>query len=226
MKTFTQSDFPKSSRTFFSALLFTILLIPVISFSQRVELTPFGGYLLGGSAEFYEGKFKVWNAPSYGGNLAFQAREGVLVELNYTRTDTRGDWQPYSEYFNEFPKDTIDLAMNYLQVASVKEVILDNESVRPYGLFSIGTSWINPKTEEGENEWLFVVSLAGGVKYFFSDKIGIRLQARLLLPMIFNGGGFYFGVGTGGASSGWGVTSTSPIVQGDFTGGLVFVLGN
>ena len=45
---------------------------------------------------------------------------------------------------------------------------------------------------------------------------------RMILPMIFNGGGFYFGYGSGGAY----VSSTTTMVQGDFTGGLIVVLGN
>jgi hypothetical protein len=111
--------------------------------------------------------------------------------------------------------------MNYLQINSLNEFPLDNEAIRPYGTAGIGTSWIHPKEGNANDEWMFIFNAALGLKYFFSDRIGIRIQARLLLPMIFNGGGFYFGYGSGGAY----VSSTTPIVQGDFTGGLIIALG-
>ncbi len=192
--------------------------------SARIEISPFGGYLLGGSVKFYQGKFKVENSASYGGMLAIKARGGNFVELSYTRMDSRGEWRPYSNYSTDYPPTTVDLAVNYLQINSLNEFPLDNEAIRPYGTIGIGASWFHPK-DQGEDEWLFAMNAGLGLKYFFNDRIGIRLQARLLLPMIFNGGGFYFGIGTGGVSSGVGVTSTTPIVQGDFTGGLVIALG-
>lgn len=65
-----------------------------------------------------------------------------------------------------------------------------------------------------------------GIKYFFTDVIGIKAQARLLLPLYFNGIGFGCGIGTGGASCGGGAGFGSEIVQGDFTGGVVLRIGN
>jgi hypothetical protein len=49
-----------------------------------------------------------------------------------------------------------------------------------------------------------------------SDKIGLRFQGRLIIPMQFAGGSIY--VGTGGA--GVSVGSYTTFVEGDFSGGL------
>lgn len=208
---------------FKSTILILLLAIGITGvYSQaRVEISPFGGYLLGGSFKFYEGKFKIENAASYGGMLSVKAAGGNFVELSYTRTDTKGQWDPYSGYISDLPRDTFDIAINYLQINSLNEFNLDNEAIKPYGTAGIGTSWIHPKEGSASDEWMFTFNAALGLKYFFSDRIGIRLQARMILPMIFNGGGFYFGTGGSGAY----VSSTSVIVQGDFTGGLIFVLG-
>ncbi len=196
-------------------------------FSQtRIEINPFGGYLLGGSVKFYEGKFKIENNACYGGNMSVLLGNGNHLEIGYTRMDTKGNWEPYSAFMDDYPRKTIDVAVNYLQIGEVKELELDNEAIKPYGVFSLGTTWFHPKVDNGEDEWLFSVSAGLGLKYFFTERIGIRVQARLLLPLVFDGAGFYMGIGTGGVSSGVGVTSTAPIVQGDFTGGLVFVLGD
>ena len=208
-----------------------ILLLMAIGISgafaqKRVEITPFGGYLLGGSVKFYEGKLKINNGASYGGNLAIGMDKGYLIEIGYTRMDSKADWNAYNNYLIQYPDTSIDIATNYLQIGGVRELILDNDAVRPYGTFTLGTSWFHPKTDLGQDEWLFSITAGLGLKYFFSDRVGIRLQASLMLPMIFNGGGFYMGIGTGGASSGVYVSSYSPIVQGNFTGGLIFVLGD
>jgi hypothetical protein len=112
--------------------------------------------------------------------------------------------------------------MNYLQIGSVNELHLSNESVRPYGTATLGASWIHPKAENTSDKWLFTFALGAGIKYFFNDRIGIRIQARMLLPLVYNG--TYFYIGTSG--SGVGVSSTAAIVQGDFTGGLIIVLGD
>ena len=200
-----------------------IVLISGKTYSQdhKVEITPFGGYLLGGSVKFYEGKFKVEDAACYGGMLAVQVSSGNFVEISYTGMTTQGNWKPYNDYEVSIPEGTVDMAVNHIQIGSVNELPLDNEAVRPYGTLSLGTTYFNIKDDDADDEWLFSVAAGLGLKYFFNERVGIRLQARLLLPVIYNGGGFY--LGTGG--SGMYVSSTAPIVQGDFTGGLIIALG-
>jgi len=213
------------NKTFLSKISLSILMIVFSAglFAQdhKVEITPFGGYLLGGSVKFYEGKFKVENGGCYGVNLAVQVRSGTFVELGWTGMTSQGEWRPYNEYSISIPEATVDMAVNYFQIGSVNELPLDNEAIRPYGTVSIGATWFNIKSEQSDDEWLFSAAAGLGLKYFFNEKVGIRLQARLLLPVVYNGGGFY--LGTGG--SGMYVSATTPIVQGDFTGGLIIALG-
>jgi hypothetical protein len=214
--------------SFFSKISTVIMFLAFTGnmFAQdhKVEITPFGGYMLGGSIKFYEGKFKIEDNACYGGMLAVQVASGQFVEFSYSGMTTQGNWKPYSDYFNDpdFEAFTIDMAVNHLQIGSVNELPLDNEAIHPYGTISIGTTWFNPKEEDGNDEWLFSIGAGLGLKYFFTEKIGIRLQARMLLPLVYNGAGFY--LGTGG--SGMYVSSTAPIVEGEFTGGLVIALGS
>lgn len=210
-------------------VLSACLAVLLISFSgnvyaqdHKVELTPFGGYMLGGSVKFYEGKFKVEDNACYGGMLAVQVSSGNFIEFSYTGMNTVGDWKPYSDYISEHPAQNVDMAVNHFQIGTVNELPLDNEQVRPYGTLTLGTTWFNLQEENSNDEWLFSVAAGLGLKYFFNDRVGIRLQARLLMPIVYNGGGFY--IGTGG--SGMYVSATSPIFQGDFTGGLIIALGD
>jgi opacity protein-like surface antigen len=211
----------RTGNAFMVACIIFLSGMSVSAQDHKVELTPFGGYMLGGSVKFYEGKFKVQDAGCYGGMLAVQVKSGNFVEFSYTGMTTQGDWKPYSDYLVTIPEGTVDMAVNHFQIGSVNELPLDNEAIRPYGTFSLGTTWFNIQDDDADDEWLFSVAAGLGLKYFFNDKIGIRLQARLLLPVVYNGGGFY--LGTGG--SGMYVSSTAPIVQGDFTGGLIIALG-
>jgi hypothetical protein len=220
MKKFTFNIF----RVLSACLVILIMISAGKTYSQgrKIELTPFGGYMLGGSIKFYEGKFKVEDSGCYGGMLAIEASSGNFIELSYTGMTTQGNWEPYNEYISEHPGQTVDMAVNHFQIGSVNELHLDNEAIRPYGTLTLGTTWFNIKEDEGNDKWLFSVAAGVGLKYFFTDRIGIRLQARLLLPVVYNGGGFY--IGTGG--SGMYVSSTAPIVEGDFTGGLIIALGD
>ena len=82
-----------------------------------------------------------------------------------------------------------------------------------------------PKEYEGntyQESWFFAMGLNGGAKVYFSKRVGLRLQAQMLVPV--QGSGFYLFAGTGG--SGGGVSVYSTMVQFGFTGGLIFRLGN
>ena len=214
----------KGFKIFSAGLALLMLSFGGQAFAQdhKVELTPFGGYMLGGSVKFYEGKFKVDNNACYGGMLAVRVHSGNFIEVSYTGMSTVGNWQPYYGYDIEHPPATVNINVNHFQIGAVNELHLDNEAVRPYGTITLGTTWFHAKEQYANDQWLFSVAGGLGLKYFFSERIGIRLQARLLLPLIFNGGGFYIGTGGSGAF----VSSTAPIVQGDFTGGLIIALGD
>jgi hypothetical protein len=203
------------------AFFFTI---PFQSLSQgrQIELTPFVGYQFGGNMKFYQGKIKVDNGMNYGLAASIDIRYGVKAEFFYSRAATRGKWNPYLGFENTFPPVNFDLAINYFQVGSVKEFMHDD--IRPFGSLTLGAVWFDPKNTVSD-QWFFSISLGGGLKYYFTDRIGIRLQGRLLLPMVFSGVGLYAGIGTGGVSTGAGLSSWAPIVQGDITGGVIIVLG-
>ena len=96
----------------------------------------------------------------------------------------------------------------------------------PFGVFTLGATRFDIKNAvdlEGggtpvhySNTWAFSIALAGGAKIFLAERIGIRLQARLGMPMLFNG--LYLGIGTGGASGG--ASFRVPLVQFDLSAGL------
>ncbi len=190
------------------------------SLGRMIELTPFVGYQLNGRIDFYDGNFKMDNAMSYGGMLSVEVGPGVFSEFSYSRSDTKGTYRLYDSA-NPWK---YDMAIQYFQLGGIKT--LGEGSFKPFGLFSGGITWFKMKDDNVNDEVTFSVALGGGLKIDLSDRIGIRLQGRLLLPLYIHGGGFFFGIGPGGPSSGISFGSTLLTPQGDFTGALVFKLGH
>ncbi|GAA4852180.1 hypothetical protein [Algivirga pacifica] len=206
-------------------LLVLFTLITFQGYSQRIEVTGFGGFQFGGSIDFIEGDLKIKDNGNYGGMIDFAITPRVMLELGYTRMDTRAEWRPYPFYqappFNYERRD-FGASVEYFQIGSLKNFGDPDGAFIPFSLLTAGLVRFNDKEFRGEDTWRFSVLLGGGMKYFINDIVGIRLQGRLMLPMFFDGVGGYVGIGTGGPSTGLGVNTTIPIVQGDITGGLVF----
>ncbi len=188
--------------------------------SRRIELSPFVGYQMNGKINFVEGDFKMDNAMSYGGMLSVEVAPQIWGEFTYSRTDTKANFRRFLgvETYH------YDMAINYFQLGGVKE--LGDNRVVPFGTFSGGVAWFQMKDNGVSGEVVFSVGLGGGLKVKLSDRVALRLQGRLLLPMYIYGGGFFVGIGTGGPSSGISINSNLLTAQGDFTGGLIFRLGN
>jgi hypothetical protein len=101
---------------------------------------------------------------------------------------------------------------NYFPVSEVAE---------PFFGFGIGMgifSADNPDNGNSQNATKFAWSLRGGSNFWFSEKVGLRIQASLMSAVQGAGGGLYFGTGGAGA----GVSTYSTMYQFGFDGGLVF----
>ncbi len=157
---------------------------------------------------------------SYGGMLSVEVGPGVFGEFSYSRSDTKGTYRPYLG----IESYEYDMAIQYFQLGGIKTV--GHGPVKPFGLFSGGVTWFQMKDDYVDDEVVFSIALGGGLKVDLSDRIGLRLQGRLLMPMYIHGGGFFLGIGPGGPSSGISFNSTLLTPQGDFTGALVFKLGH
>ena len=190
------------------------------SSGPRIEFTPFSGYQLNGSVQFVNTKFKMENAMNYGAMLAVEVDRNTMAEFVYSRSDTEGKYRK----FNSSITEVYDMSLDYFQIGVVKEV--PQGKIIPYGTFTLGATWFNMKDAGVDDEVFFSLAGGAGVKVFLSDRIGIRLQGRLMLPLDFWGGGFFVGIGGGGTSSGVSLNSTAVAVQGDFTGGLIIRLGS
>jgi len=200
------------------------LLIPAFSFAQGgIEIMPFAGYMFGGSINFYEGKLKITDGADYGVSLLFPVRDVVDIEVSYTGMRSEAQFTAYSNY-PAFSDEQTGVHTNYFQIGALKKLKLNNPDIMPFGSFSLGATLF--ALDAYNDTWRFSVTLGGGVKFMFSDHVGLMVRGRLMMPMSFGGVGGYCGIGTGGSGCGLSLNSYATLLQGDFSGGLVFKMGN
>ncbi len=201
----------RKSLIFSLALAFGMITIIQVN-AQKVELTPFIGYETG--AKIYTGYdyLRIGDGMVYGGSLNVNLGGGRYSELSYSHMASTLSYDGYIDKI-------CDLAVDYYSIGALQEV-MPGAKATPYGMFTLGLVNYRPTSGGYESENKMHVSLAGGIKIRASERIGIRLQARLLMPIWYGGAYWTVGPGGGGFSVGGGIHG----VQGDFTGALFFVL--
>jgi len=188
-----------------------LFLMAQSSYAQpAITLEAFYGWLWTSSAG-YNNNIVVDDKSNYGIRVGVSPRSQMVVEFEWNHTETNLQWTDITQQ-NE------DVILNYYMLGFNKEMA-EGPAV-PFGIVNLGIMNVQGKTISFSEDW-FTVGLGGGLKYYMSDRIGIRLQARLLLPMQF--GGIGLGCGTGGC--GGGVSAYTTTIQGDFTGGVILKLG-
>ncbi len=212
-------------KTIWKILAFALVIMTILPFEsqaqKRVEITPFGGYMFGGRIRFYEGELRIKDNGNYGIALSTEIRPDVQFELSWSQMQSNATFRP--NYGYGYLEGSFDVNVNYFQAGGVWE--MDKGKIHPFGLFSLGATWFDAKDSKIEDVWRFSMALGGGVKVWFSDVVGIRLQGRFLVPMYFSGAGLFCGFGTGGSNCGVSVGTSSTILEGDLTAGLIFKLG-
>ena len=182
--------------------------------AQHVELSPFIGYETGSTVYTSLGYIYIGDGMDFGGNIDWRIGNNRYAEISFSHMMTSLNVDDGS---NE--RYLFDLGVNYYSIGILQES-KPFSKISPYGLFSLGWVNFNPQTDDysGENKMHF--SLAGGLKIRVAERIGLRFQARLLMPIFY--AGTNFSSGTGGTSMN--VSATSVAFQGDFTAALVFVI--
>lgn len=200
--------------------LFTILAISSAQDikAQAIEINGFTGWQLGGRANLnYGDEFRIDDAMNYGGKIAVGLSTSTYVELSYMRSDTKGDYIPYS--LLEQPVRNIPLSSNYIHIGGLQEAHMG--PIAPFMTFGLGLAIWDPKTSQLSTKTQFSATFGGGLKIWLTDFLGIRLQGSMMMPMVLNGVGFGCGIGGGGTSCGSSVYTRITPFQGEFSGGII-----
>jgi len=210
-------------------ILLLVFLFPALIIAQGgAEIVPFAGYMFGGSIKYYEGKLDLKDGLDYGMSVLIPIQSLVDVEINYTRMDkVKATFNPYSGYA-AFPYDEIYVSSNYFQLGGISKFYKSTSEIQPFASFSLGATWFDTSpTSESKYDsytdvWRFSIALGLGVKFMFTDHVGVMVRGRMLMPMTFAGTSFYLGTGGSGVS----MNSWVAPLQGDFNAGLIVKVGN
>jgi len=194
-------------------LIFLLAAVGTLTVNaQKLEITPQYGYQVGSKYNFYLGYYKLKASDQYGVTLDFSLRNDFQLEFSWIQQQTSVGVQNV-----EYPveQEVSDITVNHFQFGAIRT--FGYSDLIPYAGLSMGWSTFDPDRRNYGSNSTFTVGVNGGVKYFFSDHVGVRLQSQLLFPIEW--GGIYLSTGGGGISAG------GTLVQLNFSGGLIIALG-
>ena len=203
-------------------IFLSMILLLLFSFTARTqlrpELTPFAGYQYGGKHDLSEGEINISSAPDYGIIISFPVKEtpGLRAEIHYSRQETELHYQENS--FEPMTK-LFSMASNYFLAGGAYEE--DLGTFTPIGLLAVGVAYLDPQDPGYVSEWFFAATLGFGFKTYFSERVGLRVQGRLLAPIQISDGTVWCTSGSGCYIE---LTAGTIILQADVTVGLVIVL--
>jgi len=202
-------------------LLLLGLAQPALSQQKgSIEITPTIGYQWGGSVQGYEGEIALDDGAQYGLMLGYRVQKELVVEFFWSYLPTVAHFEPY--YVTTVDPSLIGQSTNigthYFQLNALYE--MGRGKTKPFLGAGAGIVMFSPEDSKYETNVWAAMNFSGGVKIYLSEKLGLRLQGRLLMPLYVSGGGFYVGTGGTGISVGAGI----PIVQGDLSAGLMIII--
>lgn len=189
-------------------------------FGQRLEITPFMGYQFGGNLGVREGDINVKDRGNFGFIINTTVRYGYQFEFSYSRQETELE-------LREFPsgrkRDLFGMAIEYYQIGGLAQRGDPSGygEVMPFGLVTLGLTRFDPYKAGYSDEWRFSAAFGIGSKFYFSERLGLRLQARVLIPFQLSGMGAFCSSGDCSFTFG----GSSSILQGDVFAGLVIPIG-
>lgn len=208
-------NFHNVKKILFASILF--LIIASSTFAQykrqQFEITPFAGYLFTSNLQTLDGELKIDNSFNYGAALDTRLSDDLLIELLYIRTNTEVGFR--KEFYN-VTDYLFDMSVEYFQAGA--QVETETGQFRPFAAFTIGATYFNPKDYNYESDWKFSFTAGGGIKYYFTDNLGVRLQWRFLIPVYFSSASIFCSDGYCGLF----VSGGTYLLQYDLTAGLVF----
>ena len=187
-----------------------------------IEIGAFAGWTVSTDASTFNGSVIIDGAVDYGGTIDYSIRPGYAVELLYAYVPTQARFA--SVGIGIPSSESAGVGLHWIQIGGL--VSRPMGRIEPFGALSAGMVVIHASTlrfqdgttYDGGDTVRFAFAAGLGFKVWLTESIGLRFEARALVPVYFSGGGLW--VGTGGASVG--LSGGIPFAQFDFTGGLSF----
>lgn len=191
-------------------LLAGLLLIFTNNIYSQIEITPTFGYSVNGKVKTATGYLNVKGDISYGAILDIGIAPNMFLELSYNRSTPTVIVEGFR---GDVELERFETGIEHYQIGSLREFEIDNEQVLPFAKFSVGATRYFGHEGLNYDNWFFSFGFGGGVKIFFNDNIGLRLQTNLMLPTAWSET-YYWG--------GYYGSTYIPIVHWDNSLGLIF----
>jgi len=187
---------------------------------SKINLTVFGGYFFAETFQLYNGGNVYLNDGGlYGASLSFSSDPRVEFELTWQRQITKAEANYYefigNNIFNYEISGDVDIEYFMLGMNRMKNL---NDHVTVYGGFSAGMVVFTPQDINVSAVEKFTVALKGGLNLHITDRIGLKLQPQLYIPIQSFGASAFIGSGGSGVSA----NGYSSITQFGGIGGLTF----
>lgn len=198
-------------------MILPLILFAIVFESQaQVEITPFTGYTFDHSFPILGGRATLGGGQTFGGMLGFGLNEFAEVELLYSYQGGNSTARSSS-----LSNDVRTRTAAHYALIGVNRLFPTSSQMAFFTGLKVGTGTLASLDNDFTNITRFAVGINGGMKYFFTEKVGLRLQANLMMPISNVGANLWWspGGGTQVGVSGW-----SSVIQFGFTGGLVFRL--
>ena len=191
--------------------------------AKTFEITPYAGLFWSSRVNGSSGTLAFDVAPEAGIVLGIPLDWRSQLELVYLFARPQARFAATSAFFASSP--AFPVTTQYLQLGGT--TTFDQGTIEPFLAGGLGLAWFSPgsvevagagmMTIQPQDTWLFAFHLGGGVKWWISEVIGLRFEARFLMPVLFSSGTFLSGPNGAELRVNGGI----PIVQGDVTVGLV-----
>lgn len=153
----------------------------------HVEFTPFasfgfeGNFDRGFDDDYELDDLSVDDANGYGLIVGFPMSRHFTIELSYNRQETELFFD--DEIFG-LPDVLLDLDIEYLHAGATFNFGAGH--VQPFVSLSGGLTRFSPKTDfdEYDSETRFSAAFGGGLKIYFNDNFGVRLQGRVISTLV------------------------------------------
>lgn len=172
---------------------------PADAGEYRVAVTPVFGYRMGGEFSDEETDDEV--------ELDDDSMFGVILNVPYQSVggDAYTEWEFYysrqSVGVDNVPAGvdpSLDLDINYFLLGGT--YVGPGESVRPYLAAEIGAAHLSPDGSDYDSDTVFAFSIGGGAQLFPANRVGVRLEGRVLGAVVDSDSALFCSSASGGAT--------------------------
>ncbi|MEW8657861.1 MAG: hypothetical protein AB2603_05975 [Candidatus Thiodiazotropha endolucinida] len=141
-----------------------------------LEFTPFTGHRFGGSFELdnHNNRLDIDNTTDWGFTISRAASDSTRYEFLYSHQDS-------SLADTTDPENAFGLDIHYVHLGGTVDVYsLDyyQEKITPYITGGLGMTFMNPSQRGYDDETRFSLSVGGGLKWYPTERLGIRFEMR------------------------------------------------